>query len=268
MIHTSSGKINLSDETLGTGRKLPDDPLSVSLRELREAAEPFNKALFDLRFSTFYEQAQSLVRGLVRGSVWGPEYSNLRDDICQELFLKFSNPLIVLQYNPTRAAQPWMRRAARNLVIDYIRRSQSALRKASTFTSLDLPEEFTIKGGFQASLVDKHGDEPAQIAINSESSKALRKLIDRTLAALPPRDREIWLLREQKIPYGEISDRLNMHLGTVKSALNRIKGQLRDAIDKTSLAAETTDNSSKGDTHLFTQLKGPARPGRLRSLAS
>ena len=268
MIHQGNGHINLSCETLGASRKLPDDALSVSLRELREAAEPFDKERFDLQFSTFFRHAKSIIVDMVKLSIWGAEYQNLRDDISQEFFLKLADPVIVLQYDPSREGRPWMRRMARNLVIDHIRRIHSASRKSLTFTALDPSGEIECKGGLEALVRDERAHEPARIVINSESSTFLRKLVDRALAALPPRDRAIWLLLEDEISYEEIAQRLGMNIGTVKSALNRIRTKLRDAIGTTSIATEATDNSTEEGLHLFNQLKGPARPERFRTLAS
>ncbi|NOQ21840.1 MAG: sigma-70 family RNA polymerase sigma factor [Candidatus Aegiribacteria sp.] len=60
----------------------------------------------------------------------------------------------------------------------------------------------------------------------------LRASIEEAVDKLPPHYREPFILREQEqMSYEDISDVLNIRLGTVKSRINRARTRLRDLLD-------------------------------------
>lgn len=103
----------------------------------------------------------------------------------------------------------WLRRTTHNLCIDRIRR-----RKAN-------PE---VDAGVQEELSADRAAGPVRLAESGE----LGRLIEAALGRMPQRDRAVLLMREvDGMPYREISEILDIPLGTLKARLHRAREQLR-----------------------------------------
>ena len=132
-------------------------------------------------------------------------------DTAQEIFIKMYRHL-----NDFRDGQvflPWMLRLARNCCIDRIRS-----RKAR-------PQDVNaIANGMESASADAS---PEQTLLES----ARRALLYRALATLTASSREIVLLKDiQEMRLSEISTRLGLPLGTVKSRSNRARSELAKAV--------------------------------------
>ena len=64
-----------------------------------------------------------------------------------------------------------------------------------------------------------------------EGRRELKASLEEAIAGLPPHYREPFLLREEhETSYEQIADVLGIKVGTVKSRINRARGQLRDSL--------------------------------------
>jgi RNA polymerase sigma-70 factor (ECF subfamily) len=106
-------------------------------------------------------------------------------------------------------AKPWLMRTVHNLCIDRIRKRKVRCE---------------VDGGEQ---VDRRSDDnpgPGRLAESVELGRTIR----RALAALPPEDRAVVLMREvQGMSYEEIAGALAVPLGTLKARLHRARDRLR-----------------------------------------
>ena len=119
-------------------------------------------------------------------------------------------------YTPEYAFSTWLYTVARNNCIDYLRKN-----KISTI-SIDkmIEDEEGKKSNFDIKSNDPN---PESIIIKKQRISILRQIVDQ----LKPKYRELVKLRYFKeMSYEEISDILNIPLGTVKAQLHRSRGEL------------------------------------------
>ena len=135
-------------------------------------------------------------------------------DLAQEAFLKAWQGLPAFQGESSFAT--WIYRLATNVCIDYLRK-QKRRRQVESEVSLD-DEELSW-----TEPADWSQDPHRQLE-RSEQGRALA----RGLEALPEQQRQILVLRELSgLSYQEISQKLGLDMGTVKSRIARGRMALR-----------------------------------------
>jgi RNA polymerase sigma-70 factor (ECF subfamily) len=135
------------------------------------------------------------------------------EDLTQEAFIKAFGSLST--FNDEFAFSTWLYKIATNNCIDHIRR-----RKLQTF-SIDKPIE-SKESDFTFELPDT-GDEPDQEMI----SRQRKKLLDDAINSLPPKYRQVIVMRHQEeLEYQEIARILKLPLGTVKAHIFRAREML------------------------------------------
>lgn len=167
---------------------------------------------------------EALVRRY-QARIYGFALHYLRDpeearEAAQEIFLKMYQHLGSIRDG--RTYLPWMLRLARNCCIDRIRS-----RKAR-------PHDFAA--------ISELADEHTSLDPSPEESMledARRTLLYRALATLTASNREIVLLKDiEQLKLEDISTRLGVPLGTVKSRSNRARSELAKAVRSLEAAAE------------------------------
>jgi RNA polymerase sigma factor (sigma-70 family) len=139
-------------------------------------------------------------------------------DLTVETFAKAFEKLD--KYQPEYAFSTWLFRVATNNCIDFIRK-----KKLNT-TSIN-------------GMVDEDGDDrplqiksdtlnPEEVSMKREQTQLLKLLID----SLPPRYRNLIVLRYfDELSYEEISEQLDLPLGTVKAQLFRARYLLSNIVN-------------------------------------
>jgi RNA polymerase sigma factor (sigma-70 family) len=133
------------------------------------------------------------------------------DDLTIEAFGKAFNRL--KQYTPNYAFSTWLFKIASNNCIDFIRKKKLKL------TSIDTPYENddNDSGGLDLKSPDRN---PEQEAIREQKILLMREVVDK----LKPRYKELVEMRYFKeMSYEEISEELDLPLGTVKAQLFRAR---------------------------------------------
>lgn len=140
------------------------------------------------------------------------------DDLTIEAFGKAFNRLH--QYTPNYAFSTWLFKIASNNCIDFIR------KKKMNTTSIDKP--ITNDSGDQMHIdVKSEQLDPEEKVIRKQKIRLMRKLVDQ----LKPRYRELVVLRYFKeYSYEEISQELDIPLGTVKAQLYRAREALYNLV--------------------------------------
>lgn len=141
------------------------------------------------------------------------------DDLTQETFIKAYKALSSFQFGFSFSA--WLYRIASNTCIDFLRKKRfPTISLSQTVAGND--EEYEIEIEDQTYIPDLN-------VMNEERRAALYKAID----SLPENYKIIIKLRhEEELDYKDISERLDMPLGTVKAHLFRARKILYDALMK------------------------------------
>ena len=129
--------------------------------------------------------------------------AGLAEDIAQETFIRAWSKLSTFRLDGNWKG--WLCRIASNLTID-------ALRRQKPTTDIENQK------------LQAPGDSPESAAVKSERARAVRAAIMR----LPVQGRTALILREYEgLSYREISETLDIPLGTVKSRLNDARRRLQ-----------------------------------------
>ena len=139
------------------------------------------------------------------------------EDLIQEAFVKAFDNLAT--YNTDYAFSTWLYRITTNHTIDYLRK-----KKLKT-TSINDPVK-TKEGEMQIELGDKQAETDRDI-IRSQRQKIIRHAINN----LPEKYRIVIQLRHiEELSYQEISEQLDLPLGTVKAHIFRAREMLYKAL--------------------------------------
>jgi len=143
-------------------------------------------------------------------------------DISQECFLRAYKML--RSYRTDSAFSTWIYRICQNLIFDFYRKNKKIKTVSLSVSDLNDGESK------EKEIVDTNsGSEPSEHVIRTEKIEKIREIIN----SLPEDLREIVILRDlNNISYEQISEMLDIELGTVKSRLNRAREKIKDFIIK------------------------------------
>jgi RNA polymerase sigma-70 factor, ECF subfamily len=153
-------------------------------------------------------------------------YRMLRDreqaeDTAQETFIKAFNA--IQSYNPAYKFSSWIFKIANNLAIDHLRKREldTVSIHGSVHAESDEAEERT-----RITLTDS-GETPEEYAENRE----LGSQIEAAMGRLRPEYRTAILLRHvEGHSYDEVSEIMDVPLGTVKTYIHRARSELKELL--------------------------------------
>ncbi|MEV6880167.1 RNA polymerase sigma factor [Amycolatopsis sp. NPDC051128] len=143
------------------------------------------------------------------------------DDVLADTFLIAFDKRA--KFDPDRTdARPWLYGIATNLVS---RQRRAEVRELKLRMAVGPPP-----------AQEGHADRVA----DQVTAQALGEELDRALAALRPRERDVLLLvAAEGLGYQEVAEALAIPVGTVKSRLNRARGRVRAELGPLDLVKET-----------------------------
>ncbi len=142
----------------------------------------------------------------------------LAEDLAQETFIKVLNAID--SYRPEFKFSSWIFKIANNTAIDHLRR-----RSLDTLSLDGSPHAETADAVEATTLQISDG---AESALEEVASRELGEQIEAAIAELRPEYRACILLRHvEGRPYEEISEMLDLPLGTVKTYIHRARNELR-----------------------------------------
>ncbi len=148
--------------------------------------------------------------------------ATLAEDLLQEVFLRVIKAR--LDWKGEAKFTTWVYAIARNLCVDHARR---AVHRDAR--SLDAPTRVDEEAG--ETLHDRLATD-ARDAEGLASDGQVRARVDAAVAALPPDQREVFLLREvMDMPFAEIAVVVGAPEPTVKSRMRYALERLREALD-------------------------------------
>ncbi|HEY7791379.1 MAG TPA: sigma-70 family RNA polymerase sigma factor [Vicinamibacterales bacterium] len=143
------------------------------------------------------------------------------EDLTQDIFLKVFRSLGT--FDRRANFQTWLVSVSRNLCIDHYR----SVRK----------ERETVDRAVDASTLSPVSRETSPYAAVEQHDRVA--LLREALESLPPTLRTAVVMRDlQELSYQEIADRLRLPEGTVKSRINRGRGELAIQIQRLRAAAD------------------------------
>ena len=143
------------------------------------------------------------------------------EDLTQDIFLKIFKALST--FDRRANFQTWIISISRNLCIDHYR----SVRK----------ERETIDRAIDSSTLSPVSHEASPFAAVEQRDRVT--LLRQALESLPPTLRTAVVMRDlQELSYQEIADRLRLPEGTVKSRINRGRGELAVQIRRLRAAAD------------------------------
>ena len=138
-------------------------------------------------------------------------------DMLQEIYIRLYRN--IGKYDDKYPFHPWIRRVAVNICLNEKRK-----RTLSTIPLNDGDEGFILEDQLAA-------EEDTQLEVEKHDMARIIKL---HINSLPEKQRMVTILRYyEDLSYVEISELLNLPLGTVKTDLYRAKNALRDMLYKT-----------------------------------
>jgi RNA polymerase sigma-70 factor (ECF subfamily) len=178
---------------------------------------------------------------------------DLADDVFQNTFVQVY--VKIGQYEPGRAARPWLYAIATNQAIDALRRrTRRADQRADAATGPD--EEGRPRPLFE--LLPAPGDTPPDAAERAEQRARVRAAVD----ALPDLLRQVVVLGYfQGLKYLDIADALDIPVGTVKSrlhaALARLTAEWKATSEEGDRGQETGDRKAEDGKTESKKTKAP-----------
>lgn len=138
------------------------------------------------------------------------------EDLVQEAFVKaFEN---LSSYNKNYAFSTWLYRITTNHTIDYLRKKK--------LKTVSMDEPIKTKEGEMSMQISGKAETDRKI-IKEQRSKIIKKAIDE----LPEKYRKVIEMRHlEELSYQEISDNLDLPLGTVKAHIFRAREMLYKAL--------------------------------------
>lgn len=140
----------------------------------------------------------------------------LAQDLAQETFIKAFFSLD--SFDESKKFSPWLYRIAHNLCVDYLRKKR-------------LPTEAMY---YEDSSGDEVSVDIADVSITPEAlleRKEINEYFQSALSEVPPIYRDPLILRHQEdLSYQEISDILDIPVGTVKARIHRGRGMLKEKL--------------------------------------
>lgn len=140
------------------------------------------------------------------------------EDLTQEAFAKAFNNLV--NYSADFAFTTWLFKIATNNGIDYLR------KKRLQTSSLEETQE-TDEGDAPTMVVKDHALDPEESMMKEQRSQKIRTAVEN----LSPKYKVLVEMRYlEELSYEEISEKLDIPLGTVKAQLFRAKDMLFQAL--------------------------------------
>lgn len=170
---------------------------------------------------TAYTQLMKLYKNSVYHTIFKMVRNNDdADDLTMEAFGKAFNRLE--QYSPDFAFSTWLFKIATNNCIDFMR------KKRVPVASIDVGIE-NKDGAFFFIEPKTNEKTPEEELIHQQKIKTMRAFVDK----IKPKYKELLELRYfEELSYEEISDALNLPLGTIKVQLFRARESLATLMEK------------------------------------
>ncbi len=184
---------------------------NVSDEELLKKVKNGDVDAFEEIIAKYEKKVFSLIYNMLKND-------NDIEDIAQEVFVKvYKN---IGKFHGNSSLYTWIYRITTNLCLDYIKKQKSVIYIDEKIQTDDGEVDFQLPS-----------EEKLQDELYEE--KELKQKLEKSIAKLPDKQRVMIVLRDIKgLSYEEISEILEIKLGTVKSQINRARLKLKELLEK------------------------------------
>jgi len=205
--------VSFNFESLADVSESVDPPETVGDNTLVEGLQEGTDEAYELLIARFQQPVYNLVYRLLED----PGEAN---DVVQEVFLKVFRHIGAFRGNSS--LKTWVYRIAVNEAHNHRRWFSRHCKR-----EIGLENEDGVGGRSYGDILPDPGRSPYEVTLHGETMA----LIEEALANMKPVFREAVVLRDiEDLPYEEISDILQVSLGTVKSRILRGREALRRAL--------------------------------------
>ena len=191
------------------------DLATATDQQVVEFARSGREAAFRELVRRYQRPVFSLIYRMVRDR-------ELAEDLAQETFIKVLNA--IERYRPEFKFSSWIFKIANNATIDHLR------RKELDTLSLEGCPDATTPDRIEATAL-KIGD-TTENPLEELEARELGSAIERAIATLRPEYKACIILRHvEGRPYEEISEILDLPLGTIKTYIHRARAELRELLE-------------------------------------
>jgi RNA polymerase sigma-70 factor (ECF subfamily) len=191
------------------------DLTTATDQQVVEFARSGREAAFRELVRRYQRPVFSLIYRMVRDR-------ELAEDLAQETFIKVLNA--IERYRPEFKFSSWIFKIANNATIDHLRRKEL--------------DTLSLEGGPDATTPDRIEATALKIGDTTENpleeleARELGSAIERAVATLRPEYKACIILRHvEGRPYEEISEILDLPLGTIKTYIHRARAELRELLE-------------------------------------
>ncbi len=191
------------------------DLATATDQQVVEFARSGREAAFRELVRRYQRPVFSLIYRMVRDR-------ELAEDLAQETFIKVLNA--IERYRPEFKFSSWIFKIANNATIDHLRRKEL--------------DTLSLEGGPDATTPDRIEATALKIGDTTENpleeleARELGSAIERAIATLRPEYKACIILRHvEGRPYEEISEVLDLPLGTIKTYIHRARAELRELLE-------------------------------------
>ncbi len=191
------------------------DLATATDQQVVEFARSGREAAFRELVRRYQRPVFSLIYRMVRDR-------ELAEDLAQETFIKILNA--IERYRPEFKFSSWIFKIANNATIDHLRRKEL--------------DTLSLEGGPDATTPDRIEATALKIGDTTENpleeleARELGSAIERAVATLRPEYKACIILRHvEGRPYEEISEILDLPLGTIKTYIHRARAELRELLE-------------------------------------
>lgn len=173
-------------------------------------------------FSEVVQKYGSFVYNIARQSTRSDAEA---DDIAQEVFIKAWRS--ISSFRGDSSLSTWIGRIAINTCMDFARKRKRKATVSLTSFNDDESDGFSLQGQYKEFDIPDNdvSSDPEASAEKSEKIEIVRKAI----ASLSEEQRVVIVLRDMEgYSYSEISEMLELELGTVKSRINRARQNIKE----------------------------------------
>lgn len=184
---------------------------NVSDEELLKKVKNGDVDAFEEIIAKYEKKVFSLIYNMLKND-------NDIEDIAQEVFVKVYRNID--EFRGNSSLYTWIYRITTNLCLDYIKKQKSVIYIDEKIQTDDGEVDFQLPS-----------EEKLQDELYEE--KELKQKLEKSIAKLPDKQRVMIVLRDIKgLSYEEISEILEIKLGTVKSQINRARLKLKELLEK------------------------------------